>query len=81
MIYPEIYICPNGKEAAELVNLYETLNNKLGRNCVSILYGPVDMVFQYKIPRLMDMIFTWDATKEEKESVFNLIIETPAKVK
>lgn len=81
MIYPEVYICPDGASAQDLVKLYDILNKKLGRSCVTILYGRVDLVFKYKIPKLMDMIFIWDASKDERDKVFNLIIETPQKIR
>lgn len=80
-LYPEVYVCSDGESALKLVKLYENLNMEVGRNNIKIIYGKADFIFQFKIPKLMDLIFTWDATKEEKDKVFDRIIEAPMKVR
>lgn len=79
-LYSEVYICENGVSAGELVRLYTELNRVLGRSNIKIIYGHVEVVFKTKIARLTDIIFTWDATTDERQQVYSLINESPMKV-
>jgi hypothetical protein len=76
-IINDIYICENGESALELVELCTKLNEKLNRPFTKILYGEVDLVFKYKMVKVTDLCFTWDATDEERRKVCSYIVDTP----
>lgn len=76
-IINDIYICESGEAAIELVNLCNKLNEKLNRPFTKVLYGPVDSVFKYKMVKVTDLCFTWDASDEERRKVCEYIVDTP----
>lgn len=79
-INKDIYIFNNGKDALELVELYNNLNSFLGRRFIKVLYGKCSTVFKYKMVSLMDLVFTWNATEEERRKVCSYIADVPNKI-
>lgn len=73
----DLYICKNGKDALELYNLLNKVNIFTNRIFIKVIYGKVDIVFKYKMPKLTDVIFTWNASPEEKKNVYDYIRDTP----
>ncbi len=69
----------NGQQALELVEILNKLNIKLNRNFTRVLYGPVKVVYKYKMAKLMDIIFTFNATEEQRSEVYRYISDVPLK--
>jgi hypothetical protein len=76
-IINDIYICKDGESALELVELYKKLNIKLNRNFTQVLYGKVNLVFKYKMVKISDLCFTFDATDEQRRDVCKYIADVP----
>ncbi len=73
----DVYLCKGGDYAIELYNVINKLNMLTNRPMVKVLYGPAHMVFRYKIVKVMDMIFTWDASIPERQKIYNYIADVP----
>jgi len=77
---PDIYVCKNGEAAIELRNQLVKLNMLINRPQITILYGKADLVFKYKMVKLMDLVITWDASQEETRKIYQFITDVPLNV-
>lgn len=73
----DIYICEDGKSGLELVKLCTELNHRLNRKFTHVLYGKVDSVFKYKMVKISNLCFTFDATDEQRRDVCKFIADVP----
>lgn len=76
----DLYICEDGESALELVKVCKELNDRLNRRFTQVLYGNVDLVFRYKMCKVSDICFTFDATDEQRRDVCKYIVDTPIRI-
>lgn len=76
-IVDDLYICPDGETAIKLYNLLTEVNKEINRPFTKILYGKVKVVFKYKMAKLTDVCFTWNATDEQRRDVCKYIADVP----
>jgi hypothetical protein len=75
----EVFICPDGKSALKLVDILNSFHQATNKTYIKIFYGKASEVFTYKILRVLDCRFTWNATEEEKSKIFANIADVPIK--
>lgn len=73
----DLYVCRGGNYALQLVNHLNHVNKLVNRPLVKVLYGKVDIVFKFKIVKLSDIIFCFDADIEQRKKIYNYIADVP----
>lgn len=73
----DTYICKGGEKAIILFNQLNKINLLINRPYIKVFYGRVEAVFKYKLPKLLDVVFTFDATVEEQRSIYKYICDIP----
>lgn len=73
----DVYICPSGKKALELVEILKQYHTATNKFFMHIFYGKASEVFKFKHLRVVDCVFTWNARDEEKRKIFESMADMP----
>jgi hypothetical protein len=82
VLNPRVFVTQNGIEALTLVQALERVQELTrDRSGGIIQYGKLDVVYTHKLPSLLDITFTWDASPSDREKIYNHIIEVPVELR
>ena len=81
MFNKEVFVCPNGQEALKLVDTIKAYHEATNKTFIQIFYGKASEVFRYKHLKVLDCKFTWNATSDEKQAIFQHMADSPLRNK